>query len=760
MATWVFPGQGSQVKGMGKELFDYFPKLAAKADALLGYSLKALCFSDPGGRLTQTQYTQPALYVVNALYFYKKLEETGQKPDFVTGSSLGEYNALLAAEAFDFETGLRLVKKRGDLMAQATGGAMAAVSGPDEEGIVRMLRENGLSGIDIANLNSPSQIVISGLADEIHKAVKLFKDRHIACIPLKVGGAFHSRYMGTAREEFENFIKKITFSEPSIPTIANVSARPYKGTEIALNLVNQMTHAVRWTETIQYLLGKGETVFEEVGPGRVLTNLITKIKKQGRPPAAEADLPLPPLRRHVTGGTKGACPGEITAASLGDGEFKQDYNLKYAYLTGAMAKGIASEELVIRIGKAGMMGFFGTGGLALDRIEAAIGKIRKALRDGQSYGMNLLYHLNNPRLEEQTVDLFLKHGVRNVEAAAYMQISPALVRYRLEGLERGAGGEIKAKNRIIAKLSRPEIARAFMSPAPERLVGRLLSERRITKEQAELSRKIAMADDLCVEADSGGHTDQGIMMILVPAMIRLRDEMTRKHGYTRKIRVGAAGGIGTPEAAATAFILGADFILTGSINQCTAEAGTSDGVKDILQDLDVQDTGYAPAGDLFGLGAKVQVVKKGLFFPVRATKLYELYRRYNSLDEIDERTRRELEEKYFKGTFDSVYAETRAYYSQHLPEEIERAEQNPKQKMALVFRWYFVRALRLAMEGKIEEKVDFQIYCGPAMGAFNQWVKGTEIEAWRNRHVDGIAERLMQETAVLLNHRLMDLTGA
>jgi len=450
----------------------------------------------------------------------------------------------------------------------------------------------------------------------------------------------------------------------------------------------------------------------------------------------------------------GAASGEITAESLGSRGFKGDYRLRYAYLTGGMAKGIASEELVIRIGRAGMMGFFGTGGLEPDRIEAAVRTIQEGLPDGEPYGMNLLFQLGNPKLEEQTIDLFLRYGVRVVEAAAYLQISPALVRYRLTGLKRGAGGEIRIKNRIIAKLSRPEIAKIFLSPAPERLVANLLQDDRITREQAELAGRVPMADDLCVEADSGGHTDQGVLTILVPAIIRLRDEMARTHGYAGTVRVGAAGGIGTPEAAAAAFMLGADFIVTGSINQCTAEAGISDAVKEILQGLDVQDTAYAPAGDLFTLGAKVQVVRKGIMFPLRANKLYDLYRRHDSLDGIDAKTRQDLEQRYFKRTLDEVYEETRAYWLKHNPEEIRRAEQDPKQRMALVFRWYFGRALALALEGDVANKADYQIYCGPAMGAFNQWVKGSGIEDWRNRHVDQIAEQLMRETAGLMNARL------
>src|SRR5262249_24592935 len=157
--------------------------------------------------------------------------------------------------------------------------------------------------------------------------------------------------------------------------------------------------------------------------------------------------------------------------------------------------------------------------------------------------------------------------------------------------------------------------------------------------------------DICVEADSGGHTDGGVAYALMPAMIRLRDEMMAKYHYDKPIRVGAAGGIGTPESAAAAFIMGADFILTGSINQCSVEAGTSDAVKDILQGLNVQDKSYAPAGDMFELGAKVQVVRKGLFFPARANKLYDLYQRFNSIDEIDEKTQQQIQEKYFQRSF-------------------------------------------------------------------------------------------------------------
>jgi len=175
MKTYIFPGQGSQSKGMGGELFDEYSELIEKADKILGYSVKSLCLEDPDKVLGNTQFTQPALYVVNALSYYKKIEQEGAKPDYVAGHSLGEFNALLAAECFDFEAGLKLVKKRGELMSQAPEGAMAAILNTTEAEILRILEENNLTGIDLANYNTQSQIVISGSKEDIAKSQKHFQ---------------------------------------------------------------------------------------------------------------------------------------------------------------------------------------------------------------------------------------------------------------------------------------------------------------------------------------------------------------------------------------------------------------------------------------------------------------------------------------------------------------------------------------------------------------------------------------------------------
>jgi malonyl CoA-acyl carrier protein transacylase len=281
MAVFVFPGQGSQNVGMGQNLWDKFPDIIKQADEILGYSITELCLNDLNGNLNNTAYTQPALYTVNALHYFDYCQQNPSvKPNYVLGHSLGEYNALLAANVFDFATGLRLVQKRGELMAKATGGKMAAVLNMPSNVILENVLNHGITTVDIANFNTHKQTVISGLEDSIEQAKEILTKQGARVIVLKVSGAFHSRYMISAANEFANFLNNIDFYEPQHRVIANVTAKNIMQNEIKDSLMKQIYHPVRWVESINHLLAQGEDEFIEMGPGNVLTNMIAAIKNE------------------------------------------------------------------------------------------------------------------------------------------------------------------------------------------------------------------------------------------------------------------------------------------------------------------------------------------------------------------------------------------------------------------------------------------------------------------------------------------------
>jgi malonyl CoA-acyl carrier protein transacylase len=276
---YVFPGQGSQKVGMGEGLFDRFPEQVAIADAELGYSVPNLCLRDPSNQLNQTLFTQPALFVVNALTFLNHLFETGKLPVFVAGHSLGEYTALFAAGVFDFRTGVSLVKQRAILMARASGGGMAAVVGLMPDQIRQALAAAGLNSIDIANLNSRSQTIISGPEKDLGPSQTILEQAGAQLFKrLPVSAAFHSRYMAEAEHEFGAFLESFGFAEPRIPVVSNVTARPHESSQIKQMLARQITQPVRWTESIQWLLQQPDPEFLELGPGSVLAGLIRRIK--------------------------------------------------------------------------------------------------------------------------------------------------------------------------------------------------------------------------------------------------------------------------------------------------------------------------------------------------------------------------------------------------------------------------------------------------------------------------------------------------
>jgi malonyl CoA-acyl carrier protein transacylase len=278
----LFPGQGSQSKGMGANLFEQFPDWTGQADAILGYSIRELCVDDPRGELGLTQFTQPALFVINAMTWRAREDADAARPAFVAGHSLGEYNALVAAGVFGFGTALELVKQRGERMGRVRGGGMAAVIGPEPDRIQAVLDSDEAGRrLDVANFNSFDQTVIAGPRADIDAVKPLFEAAGVrAFIPLNVSAPFHSRYMRDAMEEFGKVIRAATFSAPAIPVVSNVTGRPYVAAEAAGTLARQIDHSVRWLDSMLFLLDAGVTDFEEVGPGSVLKKLIAQIRRK------------------------------------------------------------------------------------------------------------------------------------------------------------------------------------------------------------------------------------------------------------------------------------------------------------------------------------------------------------------------------------------------------------------------------------------------------------------------------------------------
>ena len=439
---------------------------------------------------------------------------------------------------------------------------------------------------------------------------------------------------------------------------------------------------------------------------------------------------------------------ELPPENLGDSSFLADFDVDYPIVGGAMYHGITSVELVEAMAKAKMLAFFGTGGLPLQKTEEAICRLKEALGD-KTFGCNLLHSPFEPEAEKETVELFIKHGLRTVSASAYTALTLPIVRYRLHGIKKLPDGTVEAPNRVIGKVSRQEVATKFFAPPPENLVKELVQQGLLTEEQANMAKTIPVGQDITAEADSGGHTDNQPFVTMVPTMLALRDQAQKKYGFKMPLRVGVGGGIGTPAAAAASFAMGAAYLVTGSVNQSCVEAGTSRAVREMLAQTQQADVTMAPAADMFEMGVKVQVLKRGTMFPMRAAKLWELYRNCPSIEAIPEKERASLEKSYFKASLDEIWQQTRDYFQQRDPGQVTKAEADSKHKMALVFRWYLGQSSHWATNGEATRKFDYQIQCGPSMGAFNEWTKGTFLETCEERRIVPVSLNLLLGASIL-----------
>nr|WP_248869390.1 ACP S-malonyltransferase [Streptomyces sp. HNA39] len=271
---------------MGRSLFGRFPDLRRRADRVLGYPIDELCLENPERRLSDTVYAQPAIYVVNALH-WSAAQEDLPPADFFAGHSLGEYSALFAAGAFDFETGLTLVRRRAELMSQVSGGAMAAVVGLSEQIVEETLKRHGATGVVIANHNAPEQFVLSGSREELARIKPVFEKAEgiRGFVPVRVSGPFHAPAMAPAADRFRSLLASVEVGELRTPVISNVTGRPFgpDAQEVRDLLADQIAQPVRWTDCIRYLRDAGVSAFTELGESKVLTSLIDRITTAQEP---------------------------------------------------------------------------------------------------------------------------------------------------------------------------------------------------------------------------------------------------------------------------------------------------------------------------------------------------------------------------------------------------------------------------------------------------------------------------------------------
>jgi trans-AT polyketide synthase/acyltransferase/oxidoreductase domain-containing protein len=436
---------------------------------------------------------------------------------------------------------------------------------------------------------------------------------------------------------------------------------------------------------------------------------------------------------------------------LGPAWFRERLGTKANYIAGAMAGGIGSPELVIAMGKAGYIGFLGAGGLPMPAVKEAVPRIREALGEDHAHGFNLLHNPVEPHVEEATVDLFLEHGCRVVSASAYMGLTAAVVRFRFHGASRNEDGTPHCPNTVLAKVSRPEVAEHFLRPPPAKLLDAMVESGALTAEEAGIAKELPVAEGITCEADSGGHTDHRPLPVILPVIRAQRDRIAAELGYGERgirVAIGAGGGLGAPEALYAAFAMGADYVLTGSVNQCTPEAGTSELAKTMLLTAGMADVGSGAAPDMFEIGAHVQVLSRGTMYAQRSNRLYQVYKAFSDWESVPEADRKKIEKQILARPFQEVWDECAAYWGERDPAQVERALSDGRHKMALVFRWYLGMSSRWARMGEKSRKKDFQIWCGPSMGAFNDWVAGTSLEPLAARSVVAVADALLRGATV------------
>lgn len=716
--AWLFPGQGSQRGGMGADLFARYPGLVSDADDILGYSVREACEArEAGNRLSDTASVQPLMFVVNALHLRSAVEEA-PPPDYLAGHSLGEISALYAAGCLDFAAGLDLVRHRGVLMAACPPGAMMAVLGVPAQRLAEILADGAFASVEIANHNLPDQIVVAGPDAEIRRLAAAIGDRGLGkTVRLNVSVAAHSRYMRPAVDAFTAVLDGIAFAPPAIPVFCASTGELHDADAPSLRsrLAGQLTERVRWWDVMTALSRAGVTGIREVGPGEVLS----RMWQRGQPslPAPSPAVPAPsPASRS----------GHDWFSVLGDPRVTQAYRLRLPYLADALPYGISGPVMLRRLADAGLFGFLGTRGVPLAAVAADIRELTAPGLYGR-WGIELPAERLDPPRARALACLAADAGVRHAVTAGWSGVSAELVHWRFA---HGSAGR-----RLLVRITGHQQAQAFLRPAPAGLIAELLRSGRLTPGEAAAAARLPVATDLCVQPEPGSTAMAG----LLPAVLRAAREAGA--AGEAEVLVGA-GGIATPEEAATAMLLGAGFLVTAAINQCTPQARTCEAVKDLLATVRQEDTVLAPSAELFLLGGQEHMVRKATLFPARAAHLYGLHLARVPLRQLPAATRQLIE---------------RDYLGEPIGHAVGKENKENEPRMADVLARYFDTGTSAALEGRGEQRLNWHIPCDPELGAFNLAASRLGLVSWRTRDVEVIAERLTVAGAELLGQRLRDM---
>ncbi len=741
MNAYIFPGQGSQFVGMGKELFAEFPDMVATADEILGYSIENLCTQDKDKKLNQTQYTQPALYVVEAMSYLKAIQE-GVQPDVVAGHSLGEYSALFAAGVFDFATGLKLVKRRGELMSTAkVDGGMAAVLNIDAERIASILHKGNLSEIDVANFNKPTQTVIAGPKDQLAVAARLFERAGANFVPLNVSAPFHSRYMQPIEAEFSDYLQQFEFQPPRIPVMSNVTARPHDFTTIKKQLAQQISQSVLWTDTIRYLMSQGDFHYRELGPGEVLTKLVSSIVQHCEP--LQEVTPLENYRRsdesakllssHLpSSDTHKAAPISEARKIIGDDHGLADfYQVQSNYVIRPLD--YHQHGLINELAKSGSLTFVALHHDAIIKDEQAVEKVASLSKRYSNLGVGFTADIIYPEREASLVNRLLDTNIQHFYVKHYFRISTALTKLRIKTALRN-----EYRGTLMVEVGSLEEARIFLRPPTRKILEQLQSSGEITAQEATQALDINLADAIVYNGDWRE----------LQSLVQLRDSLfnTDSSLHQKRPYIGSTGAIGSPVSIARAINCGADFVCAGDIFLCAQESNLDISVKHLLRNVDNSNFIQIPDVDLFEFGRKASVVNSQSDYIYAATSLYSLWKKEPSLETMSDGGKTYLETHFFREGLENAWGnlvEQNRYLSHA---DITAASANSRFKMTLLFKHYLKQLQHTSplQVGELDREI----------ADLNQWLAKNSEASWDGQRAYSIVNHLVETAAKMIDQNM------